>query len=92
MDELKIDRSFITDAALGGRDGALAAAIITLGSELGLQVVAEGVETPAQSAFLLGRGCKLQQGYLFSRPVHGAAFEQMLRQGTTRQAATPVQA
>jgi diguanylate cyclase (GGDEF)-like protein len=89
IDELKIDRSFITDVALGRRDGALAAAVITLGSELGLQVVAEGVETAEQSAFLLGRGCRLQQGYLFSRPVPGAAFEQLLRAGTTRRVETP---
>ena len=86
INELKIDRSFITDVALGGRDGALAAAVITLGSELGLQVVAEGVETLVQSAFLLGRGCSLQQGYLFSRPVPGDAFEQLLRAGTIRKA------
>lgn len=86
MSELKIDRSFITDVARGGRDGALAATIITLGSELGLQVVAEGVETQAQSDFLIGRGCTLQQGYLFSRPVPQPAFERMLRAGTVRPA------
>jgi diguanylate cyclase (GGDEF)-like protein len=84
MSELKIDRAFITDAARGGRDGALAAAIITLGSELGLQVVAEGVETREQSAFLLSRGCALQQGYLFSKPVPQAAIEQMLQSGKAR--------
>ncbi len=86
MSELKIDRAFISDVARGGRDGALAAAIITLGSELGLQVVAEGVETQAQSAFLIGRGCVLQQGYLFSRPVPRDAFEQMLKAGTVQAA------
>jgi EAL domain-containing protein (putative c-di-GMP-specific phosphodiesterase class I) len=79
MSELKIDRAFVTDVARGGRDGALAAAVITLGSELGLQVVAEGVETAEQSAFLLSRGCVLQQGFLFSRPVPQAAFEHLLR-------------
>ena len=84
MSELKIDRAFIVDVARGGRDGALAAAVITLGSELGLQVVAEGVETKEQSDFLIGRGCALQQGYLFSKPVPQAAFEQMLKTGTTR--------
>jgi diguanylate cyclase (GGDEF)-like protein len=84
MNELKIDRAFIADVARGGRDAALAAAIITLGNELGLQVVAEGVETLEQSEFLIGRGCALQQGYLFSRPVPQAAFEQMLKTGTTR--------
>jgi diguanylate cyclase (GGDEF)-like protein len=84
MSELKIDRAFVTDVARGGRDGAIAAAIVTLGSELGLQVVAEGVETQAQSDFLIGRGCVLQQGYLFSRPVPQAAFEDMLAATTIR--------
>ncbi|MDE2369621.1 MAG: bifunctional diguanylate cyclase/phosphodiesterase [Burkholderiales bacterium] len=86
MNELKIDRAFVTDVARGGRDGALAAAIITLGGELGLQVVAEGVETEEQAAFLIGRGCVLQQGYLYSRPVPQAAFEKLLEAGATRAA------
>ena len=86
MHELKIDRAFITDVARGGRDSALASAIITLGRELGLQVVAEGVETAEQAAFLIGRGCVMQQGYWFSRPVPQAAFEQLLSQGSTRAA------
>ena len=81
IDELKIDRSFVTNAARSQRDGALAAAIIALGRELGLQVIGEGVETAEQSTFLLQRGCNLQQGYLFARPVTGAAFESLLRTG-----------
>jgi diguanylate cyclase (GGDEF)-like protein len=84
IDELKIDRSFVTDAALGRRDGALATAIIALGRELGLAVVAEGVETAAQSAFLLERGCHLQQGYLFARPVPQHQFEALLVAGPLR--------
>jgi diguanylate cyclase (GGDEF)-like protein len=84
MSELKIDRAFVTDVARGGRDAALAVAIIALGSELGLQVVAEGVETQEQAEFLIGRGCALQQGFLFSKPVPQAAFEQMLKTGTAR--------
>lgn len=86
MTEVKIDRAFVTDVARGGRDGALAAAIITLGSELGLQVVAEGVETEQQSAFLIGRGCVLQQGFLFSHPLPAAAFERLLLAGSVRTA------
>ena len=88
MCELKIDRAFITEVVRSRRDGAIAAAVITLGSELGLQVVAEGVETAEQSAFLLGRGCALQQGFLFSRPVPQAAFEQMLKTGSVQAAET----
>jgi diguanylate cyclase (GGDEF)-like protein len=79
VSELKIDRAFVIDVARGGRDGALAAAVITLGRELGLQVVAEGVETEEQSEFLSGRGCVLQQGYLHSRPVPQPEFEALLR-------------
>jgi diguanylate cyclase (GGDEF)-like protein/PAS domain S-box-containing protein len=81
LDELKVDRAFVTDAERGGRDGALAATIIALGRELGLHVVAEGVETREQSAFLLRRGCNVQQGYLFSRPVPADAFAQLLQAG-----------
>jgi EAL domain-containing protein (putative c-di-GMP-specific phosphodiesterase class I) len=59
----------------------LAATIIALGRELGLHLVAEGVETREQSVFLLRRGCNVQQGYLFSRPVAAAAFEHLLQAG-----------
>jgi diguanylate cyclase (GGDEF)-like protein/PAS domain S-box-containing protein len=84
LDELKIDRAFVTDAASGGRDSALAAAIIALGRELGLHVVAEGVETREQSAFLLRRGCNVQQGYLFAKPVAAGEFALLLRAGFIR--------
>jgi predicted signal transduction protein with EAL and GGDEF domain len=82
MSELKIDRAFVIDVARGGRDGALAAAVITLGNELGLQVVAEGVETEEQAEFLRVRGCVLHQGYLYARPVPSAEFERMLQAGS----------
>ena len=84
IDELKIDRSFVIECAEGGRDGALAAAIIALGSELGLRIVAEGIETEEQSAFLMRHGCNVQQGFLFSRPVTPAAFEVILQTGTIK--------
>jgi diguanylate cyclase (GGDEF)-like protein/PAS domain S-box-containing protein len=86
LDELKIDRAFVTNAAAGGRDGALAAAIVALGRELKLNVVAEGVETREQSAFFLQRGCNVQQGYLFSKPIPAAAFVQLLRTGRVEHA------
>ncbi len=85
MDELKVDRSFVTECAQGGRDGVLAATIIALGLELGLQVVAEGIETPEQSAFVLSHGCSTQQGFLFSGPVAAPEFERMLRDGLEAQ-------
>ncbi len=81
IDELKIDRSFVIECAEGGRDGALAAAIIALGSELGLRIVAEGIETDEQSAFLMRHGCNIQQGFLFSKPVSPSAFEVILQTG-----------
>jgi len=79
--ELKIDRAFVTDVCRGGRDSALTASIIALGREFGLRVVAEGVETAQQSAFLLGHGCTHQQGFLFARPMAGADFDALLAAG-----------
>jgi diguanylate cyclase (GGDEF)-like protein/PAS domain S-box-containing protein len=69
IDTLKIDRSFVRDVITNAEDASITGAIIDLGKSLGLAVVAEGVETEAQAAFLRGRGCTLMQGFLFSRPV-----------------------
>ena len=69
IDELKIDRAFVTDIWRGGRDGAIAASIIALGREFGLRVVAEGVETSRQAEHLVSLGCYCQQGFLFARPM-----------------------
>ena len=66
---LKIDRSFIQDILVDANDEAIAVAIIQLGKNLNLAVVAEGVESEEQAAFLLRHGCGLAQGYLYSRPV-----------------------
>jgi diguanylate cyclase (GGDEF)-like protein/PAS domain S-box-containing protein len=78
IDELKIDRTFVTDAWRGGRDGAIAASIIALGREFGLRVVAEGVETREQSEYLIKMGCIYQQGYLFARPIAADDFARLL--------------
>jgi diguanylate cyclase (GGDEF)-like protein/PAS domain S-box-containing protein len=83
IDELKIDRSFVRDVAKGGRDAAIAGSIIALGRQFGLNVVAEGVETEAQSALLLDLGCPLQQGFLFARPLPADEFEMLLARGPT---------
>lgn len=88
VDELKIDRAFVTDITNGGRDSALAAAIIALGHELGLKVVAEGVETQAQSDFLLARGCNVQQGHLFGKPMPAQAFEALYALGIGQECGT----
>lgn len=66
---LKIDRSFIKDIASDADDEAITIAIIELGRSMQLSVIAEGVETQEQAAFLLRHGCRLAQGYFYSRPV-----------------------
>ena len=78
LDELKIDRSFVIDVHLGGKDGALVASIITLARMLDIQVVAEGVETQEQADALRLLGCHLHQGYLYARPVPVLEFDVLL--------------
>ncbi|HEX6141303.1 MAG TPA: EAL domain-containing protein [Geminicoccaceae bacterium] len=69
MDRLKIDRSFISDIANDADDEAIVTAIIAMAHNLKVEVVAEGVETGEQLAFLRAHGCDLGQGYLFSKPL-----------------------
>ena len=78
LDQLKIDQSFVRNLPDNPNDAAVAQAIITLAKSLELAVIAEGVETEAQRAFLDQHGCPTYQGYLFSRPVALAQFEQLL--------------
>jgi diguanylate cyclase (GGDEF)-like protein/PAS domain S-box-containing protein len=66
---LKIDRSFIKDISTDVNDEAIAIAIIQLGKSMNLSVIAEGVETEQQAAFLLRHGCHLAQGYFYSKPL-----------------------
>lgn len=69
IDTLKIDRTFITRIETSERDSTLVRAIIAMGHSLGLQMVAEGIETQGQADILTRLGCQQLQGYLFSRPV-----------------------
>jgi diguanylate cyclase (GGDEF)-like protein/PAS domain S-box-containing protein len=69
LDTLKIDRAFIRDLGTEADDGSIALAVIRLAHSLGLTVVAEGVETAGQAAFLQAHGCDELQGYWFARPL-----------------------
>ncbi len=80
LDALKIDRSFISDITQSQDDAAIALAIIDLAHNLGLKVVAEGVEKEAQVRFLVRHGCDVLQGFHFSRPLSPAAFGRLLRE------------
>ena len=78
LSQLKIDKSFVRDA-LGGREGAaIAHTILALGKALKLTVLAEGVETPEQHAFIKEAGCGEYQGYLFSRPLAEEALARFI--------------
>ncbi|MDB5705979.1 MAG: hypothetical protein JWN66_3095 [Sphingomonas bacterium] len=72
VDILKIDRSFVSNLENSPDDAAIADAVIDLGRNLGITIVAEGVETQAQADHLRERGCAVGQGYLFGRPVAAA--------------------
>ena len=74
IDCLKIDRSFVMQTSQGGRDAAIAQAVISLGHSLGMRVLAEGVETAEQLEFLRRHGCDEYQGYLFARPQAAEAI------------------
>ena len=93
IDTLKIDRSFVSDITLNPDDAVIVASIISLAHSLRLHVVAEGVETQEQLAFLQASGCDELQGYFFCRPVAAADFTRLLEQGKSlpayQEAATP---
>lgn len=79
LDQLKIDQSFVRDIMTDPNDAAIAQTIVTLAECLGLQVIAEGVETQEQRDFLSTSGCNAYQGYLFSKPVPIADFDAFCR-------------
>jgi EAL domain-containing protein (putative c-di-GMP-specific phosphodiesterase class I) len=81
IDTLKIDRSFVTRMSTDRESRGIVKTIITLGDELGMDVVAEGVETAEHSAALAGLACEYGQGYFFSRPLDAEHVAELLRDG-----------
>ena len=82
FDTIKIDSSFVSDAAVRADSGAIVRAITSLARDLGIRTIAEGVETERQLDWILSAGCDEAQGYLFSRPVPKAAAQELLRDWT----------
>jgi len=80
ISRLKIDKSFVSELAENADDQAIAKAVISLGHKLNLKVIAEGVETEQQCAFLRANECDEMQGYLFSKPVTAGEIEDMVEQ------------
>jgi EAL domain-containing protein (putative c-di-GMP-specific phosphodiesterase class I) len=80
VDTLKIDRSFVHEVVHAGDRAPLLAAMIRLAHDLGMSVVAEGVETEVQAAFLVEHGCDVGQGFLFARPQAAADVLRLPRQ------------
>lgn len=81
IDKLKIDIAFIRDVTTSPDDAAITLAVIRMAHSLKLSVIAEGVETEAQLAFLQRHSCDEIQGYYFSRPVDAKAFENLILEG-----------
>ncbi len=81
IDCLKVDRSFVTDIAVNTGNEAIVRAIVFLAHSLGMKVVAEGVETADQLAFLLDQDCEEIQGYYFSKPLPADGLSALLREG-----------
>jgi len=81
IEALKIDRSFVADLGRDSNDAAICAAIIAMGRQLGLKIVAEGVETKEQLQFLATHGCTLAQGFYIAKPVEAPEMAKLLRIG-----------
>ncbi|MDR7223635.1 EAL domain-containing protein [Aminobacter aminovorans] len=76
---LKVDRSFVRDMLRDPQDAAIVRAVLGMASDMGLSVVAEGIETRAQEAALYAMGCRIGQGYLYSKALPAADFENLLK-------------
>ncbi len=83
-DTIKVDRSFVSGLPGNPEEASIVRAVIALARGLGLEVVAEGVETQSQLAFLREHHCQMAQGYLFSAPLPADVFEKLLRERASR--------
>jgi len=89
IDALKIDQSFVRQLSESADDAAIATAIISLGRSLNLRVIAEGVETAEDLAFLKLHDCDEAQGFYFSRPVSAEQFARLLLERISYQEEKP---
>ncbi|MCY1492940.1 diguanylate cyclase (GGDEF) domain protein [compost metagenome] len=80
LDKIKIDKSFVQDLLEDEDDATIVRAIIQLGKSLGMQVIAEGVETAEQEAYIIAQGCNEGQGYLYSKPLPARELTLFLKQ------------
>ena len=83
VSQIKIDRCFVAKVTEDTSDATIVRSLIAMAHNLGLKVIAEGVETEAQAEFLLKEGCEEAQGFLYSRPLAEADFERYLRDGNS---------
>ena len=81
LDKIKIDKSFVQDLIDDDDDATIVRAIIQLGRSLGMQVIAEGVETLEQETYVINEGCHEGQGYLYSKPLPARELSVFLKQG-----------
>jgi len=87
LDKIKIDKSFVQDLLDDDDDATIVRAIIQLGKSLGMQVIAEGVETPEQESYIISEGCHEGQGYLYSKPLPARELSAYLKQAQRSNAA-----
>ncbi|CAI8869469.1 c-di-GMP phosphodiesterase [Pseudomonas sp. IT-196MI5] len=87
LDKIKIDKSFVQDLLDDDDDATIVRAIIQLGKSLGMQVIAEGVETAEQEAYIISEGCHEGQGYLYSKPLLARELGAYLKQAQRSNAA-----